>query len=142
MENIPVHQSNTRRRTQMNVPAAATVLCVEDEEPQLQLRKLLLESAGYQVLPAQSGKQALELFRSNSVDAVILDYFMPGMNGLVLARELKRLKPNIPIIIFSAYTSLPDEVIGTAEVWLRKAEIDPEDLLGHVRRLLDKRAAN
>jgi DNA-binding response OmpR family regulator len=67
---------------------------------------------------------------------------MPGMNGLVLAREMKRLKPNIPIIIFSAYTSLPDEVIGTAELWLRKAEIDPEDLLGHVRRLLPRSASN
>ena len=125
-----------------NAPATATVLCVEDEEPQLQLRKLLLESAGFRVLGTQYAKQALELFKDNPVDVVILDYFMPGMNGLVLARELKRLKPTIPIIIFSAYTSLPDEVIGTAEVWLRKAEIDPEDLLAHVRRLLENPESN
>ena len=125
-----------------NAPATATVLCVEDEEPQLQLRKLLLESAGFRVLGTQYAKQALELFKDNPVDVVILDYFMPGMNGLVLARELKRLKPTIPIIIFSAYPSLPDEVIGTAEVWLRKAEIDPEDLLAHVRRLLENPESN
>ena len=121
-------------------PAAATILCVEDEEAQLRLRKLLLESAGYQVLAARSGTQALELFRANPVDAVILDYFMPGMNGLTIAREMKQLDSRIPIIIFSAYTSLPDEVIGTAEVWLRKAEIDPEDLLAHVRQLLERRS--
>src|SRR5690349_12627784 len=142
MDSARVHLNEKLRVQPMTGPAAATVLCVEDEEPQLQLRKLLLESGGFRVLAAQSGKQALDLFRNNTVDAVILDYFMPGMNGLVLARELKRLNPTIPIIIFSAYTSLPDEVIGTAEVWLRKAEIDPEDLLGHVRRLLDRRAAN
>jgi CheY-like chemotaxis protein len=121
-------------------PAAATILCVEDEEAQLRLRKLLLESAGYHVLAARSGAQALELFRNNPVDAIILDYFMPGMNGLTIAREIKQLDSSIPIIIFSAYTSLPDEVIGIAEVWLRKAEIDPEDLLAHVRRLLERRS--
>lgn len=124
---------------EVSAPAPATVLCVEDEEAQLRLRKVLLETAGYRVIPARSGTQALELFRTNAVDAVILDYFMPGMNGLAIAREMKTLDASIPIIIFSAYTSLPDEVIGTAEVWLRKAEIDPEDLLAHVRQLIERK---
>jgi CheY-like chemotaxis protein len=129
-------------KADMRSPEQATILCVEDEEPQLQLRKLLLESGGFHVLTAQSGRQALEVFRAHPVDAVILDYFMPGMNGLTIAREMKRLNPSVPIIIFSAYTSLPDEVIGTAEVWLRKAEIDPEELLAHVRRVLEQRPAH
>lgn len=126
----------------MSSESRATVLCVEDEEPQLQLRKLLLESGGFRVLTAQSGRQALEIFRAQPIDAVILDYFMPGMNGLTIAREMKHLNSAVPIIIFSAYTSLPDEVIGTAEVWLRKAEIDPEELLAHVHRLLERPRVN
>jgi CheY-like chemotaxis protein len=126
----------------MSSAARSTVLCVEDDEPQLQLRKLLLESGGFRVLTAQSGRQALDIFRNQPVDAVILDYFMPGMNGLTIAREMKRLNPAVPIIIFSAYTSLPGEVIGTAEVWLCKAEIDPEELLVHVHRLLERPPLN
>lgn len=121
--------------------AAATVLCVEDEEPQLKLRKLLLESAGFRVVTAESGKKAIELLRSEHVDAAIVDYWMPGMNGLALAREIKRVYPNTPVIIFSAYTYLPDEVIGSADLWLRKAEVDPDELLSHIRQLIAKRAS-
>ena len=53
-----------------------------------------------------------------------------------VARELKRLKPGIPIIILSAFISLPDEIIGVADVWLRNAEVEPADLLKEVQRLL------
>jgi len=55
---------------------------------------------------------------------------------LDVARELKRLKPGIPIIILSAFISLPDEIIGVADVWLRNAEVEPADLLKEVQRLL------
>ena len=120
----------------------ATILCVEDEEVQLQLRRMVLEDAGFHVLTAQSGKQAIDMFRKNRVDAVILDYWMSGMNGLAVATEIKRLSSHTPVIILSAYISLPDEGIGSVDIWLRKAEIDPEDLLGHLRRLLDNRAQN
>jgi DNA-binding response OmpR family regulator len=120
---------------------AATVLCVEDEEPQLKLRKLLLESAGFKVVTAESAKKAIELLRTQHVDAAIVDYWMPGMNGLALAREIKRVHPNTPVIIFSAYTYLPDEVIGSADLWLRKAEVDPDELLAHIRQLIAKHAS-
>lgn len=117
----------------------ATILCVEDEEVQLQLRRMVLEAAGYRVLMAQSGRQAVDMFRKNRVDAVILDYWMSGMNGLAVAGEIKRINPATPVIILSAYISLPDEGIGSVDIWLRKAEIDPEDLLGHLERLLSNR---
>ena len=122
-------------------PSAATILCIEDEPPQLLLRKLLLESRGYIVITAESGREALKLFQVHAVDLVILDYWMSGMNGVFVAREMKQVKPNIPIIIFSAYQSFPAEVIGIADTWLRKAETEPTDLLYEVEKLLKRRPA-
>src|SRR5256885_15951998 len=91
----------------------ATILCVEDEPSQLLLRKLLFESEGYTVTTAKSGQEALTLFQAQAVDLVILDYWLQGdikpkrpvLNWVAVAREMKQLKPNIPIIIFSAYQS-------------------------------------
>lgn len=119
----------------------ATILCIEDETSQLLLRKLLLESEGYNVITAESGQQALKLFQAHPVDLVILDYWMSGMNGVSVAHEMKQLKFDIPIIIFSAYQSLPGEVIGIADSWLRKAETEPKDLLYEVQKLLKRHRA-
>ena len=104
---------------------AATILCVEDEPSQLLFRKLLMESQGYNVITAESGQEALKQFQTNSVDLVILDYWMSGLNGMAVARQMRNLKPNMPIIIFSAYQSLPGEAIGIPDMWLRKAETEP-----------------
>jgi len=106
------------------------------------LRKLLLESAGYDVLIAPSGRKGLELFRSQPIDAVILDYWMSGMNGLAVAKELRRLNRQTPIIVLSAYVPILDEAIGLADVWVRKGEENPEFLLAKLKELLDKRGQN
>ena len=69
-----------------------------------------------------------------------LDYWMAGMNGVTTARELKRMKPSVPIIILSAYGTLLDETLGVADVWIRKGEEDPQYLLGALEALLQARA--
>lgn len=97
----------------------ATILCVDDEENQLVLRKLMLERAGYRVLTCDSAAKAIELFRSETIDLVLVDYYMPGMNGLSLARELRQMK-KVPIVVLSAFVELPGETIGTADVWITK----------------------
>jgi DNA-binding response OmpR family regulator len=97
---------------------------------------MLLEQAGYKVLTARSGMEGIRLFQNQPADVVILDYWMSGMNGVAAARELKRLKPDLPIIILSAYGTLLDETLGLAEVWIRKGEEDPQYLLSKVRELL------
>lgn len=114
-----------------------TVLCIDDEEPGLEVRKILLESAGHRVLTAKSGSEGILVFQSEPVDAVILDYWMSGMNGVAVARELKKLNPKIPIMILSAYGTLLDEALGVADVWIRKGEEDPQFLLAKVAELLD-----
>jgi DNA-binding response OmpR family regulator len=70
-----------------------------------------------------------------SFNLVIVDYWMPGMNGIVTARQLKKINSSVPIIILSGLSQLPDETIGVAERWILKDE-GPEYLLSAIRALL------
>jgi CheY-like chemotaxis protein len=117
----------------------ATILCVDDEEPGLQVRRMLLESAGYNVVCARSGAEGINAFQAHRIDAVVLDYWMSGMNGIAVAKELKRLSPNTPIMILSAYGTLLDESLGLADIWLRKGEEEPQYILTKLQELLDNR---
>ena len=118
------------------IPAA--ILCIDDEEPALLLRRRVLEKAGYRVFTALTGKEGIELFRFQTIDAVILDYWMADMDGLEVATELKKLNPKTPIIVLSGYASILDEAMGRVDLWLRKGEGDPEQLLLAVGQLLSR----
>jgi CheY-like chemotaxis protein len=115
--------------------ATSTILCVDDEELQLKMRAALFESAGFKALLARSANTALELFSSQRVDAVVMDYWLSGTNGTKVAEEMKRLHPRIPIVMLSGYSSLPGEG-SVVDAWLRKAEVEPEALVNEVRRLI------
>ena len=116
-----------------------TILCVEDEQLQLQLRRVLFESAGFHVLQARSASAAMEVFRSHHVDAVVLDYWLCDRNGTAVAEEMKRLRPRIPIVMLSGFASLPGEGV-VVDAWLRKAEAEPERIVNEVTRLISLRA--
>ncbi len=121
---------------------AATILCIDDEQTALQLRQTVLESAGYKVLTAKSGTLGMQLFKSAPVQAVVLDYWMADMNGMQVAREIRKLSPAIPIIILSAYGELLDESLGIADLWIRKGEEDPQYLLARLHELLQSRSVS
>jgi CheY-like chemotaxis protein len=120
-----------------NAPGPKTILCVEDEQLQLELRRLLFESVGFVVVPARSAQAALEAFRSQPVDAVVMDYWLCGQNGTAVAEEMKRLRPRIPIVMLSGFSSLPGEG-AMVDAWLRQSEVQPEELVSAVRRLIDR----
>lgn len=117
-----------------------TVLCADDEINELTARRMVLESAGFKVLMARNGNDALDLFRSTAVDAVVLDYFMPGMTGLSVAREMKRLRPEVPLIMLSGFASLPGETIGVVDAWMQKRDV--EVLLRDLERLIQLKTAS
>ena len=104
-----------------------TVLCVDDERIGLRVRKIMLETRGFNVLTASDGRQGLAIFEQNQVDLVVLDYFMPDMNGGDVAAELRRRRPDVPIIFLSAYFSLPPEALELANAFITKG--DPPDAL-------------
>jgi len=138
----PTSSGEAQPRLRPEMDQKATILCIDDEEPGRMLRKLLLESAGYDVLTAASGREGLQIFRSQPVDAVIVDYWMADMNGLAVAKELRRLNRKTPIIVLSAYVPILDEAVGLADLWVRKGEENPDFLLGKLKELLEKRQQN
>ncbi len=101
------------------------VLCVDDELVGLEIRRVLLERAGYKVLTALDGPAGIELFASQPVDAVVLDFAMPGMTGGEVAVAMRSLKPKVPILMLSAFTSLPPEVTGIVDTFMTKGEGAP-----------------
>ncbi len=111
----------------MKSAGAKTVLCVDDEKIGLRVRRIMLEGHGFKVLTATSGEQGLALFTKNRVDLVVLDYYMPGMNGGDVAAEVRRRKPEVPIIFLSAYFSLPPAALELANAFITKG--DPPDVL-------------
>ena len=101
---------------------ARTVLCVDDEAIGLQVRKILLEREGYRVLTASNGPEGLSLFQQHDVHAVVLDYSMPGMDGGQVAAAMRESNPAVPILLLSAYVSLPDEVLAHVDRYLTKGD--------------------
>jgi DNA-binding NtrC family response regulator len=125
----------------MTPPDRLTVLCVEDEDSQLSLRKLLFEAAGFDFCGSRTGVEALDLFRKRDIDAVVLDYWLSGMKGVELAEEMKRERPHVPVIILSGFASLPGEGAGLVTTWFQKGKVEPEELVGEVRRLIESESA-
>lgn len=119
---------------------SCTILCVDDEPSVLTMQKALLESAGFRVLAA-SGSGAITLFESEPVELVVIDWLMPGMNGITAAKMMKASKPEVPIIFLSAYCELPGETLGLAEWWVKKGEYEPERFLDLLRHTIAARAA-
>jgi CheY-like chemotaxis protein len=113
---------------------SAAILCIDDEPDAIKIRKLLLESEGYQVFDATTGEEGLRLFRAHKIDAVVVDYWMSGMNGLAVAREIKRLSPATPIIMLSGFSELPGEAVGIADRWILKGR-SAQDLLSAISTL-------
>ncbi len=112
-----------------------TLLCVDDEAVGLKVRQIILERQGYRVLTAAEGVEGLEKFHAQDVDAVVLDYYMPGMNGGMVASKMKATKPEVPIILLSAYLSLPDSVMELVDAFIVKGD-SPEVLLSKIEELI------
>jgi CheY-like chemotaxis protein len=112
-----------------------TVLCVDDETIGLRVRKIMLESHGFHVLTATDGQQGIALFERNKVDLVVLDFYMPGLNGGQVAAELRRRRPRVPIIFLSAYFSLPSDALEMADAFITKGE-PPEVLIEKIEQLM------
>ncbi len=114
---------------------AKTVLCVDDERIGLRVRKIMLESHGFNVLTASDGRQGISVFNQNHVDLVVLDYFMPDMNGGDVAAEIRKSRPDVPIIFLSAYFSLPPEALELANAFITKGD-PPDALLDKIDQLV------
>jgi CheY-like chemotaxis protein len=113
----------------------SVVLCIDDETVGLTLRSKVLELEGYNVLKASSGAEGLELFRQMQPDLVVLDHFMPGMNGDEVATQIRSISPGTPLILLSACVDLPRESQSLFNACVPKGEA-PTKLLRQMHHLL------
>src|SRR5438270_12984445 len=102
--------------------AKATILCIDDHWSGLIARKIFLVQSGYEVLEATGWGDGLRLFRSRIIDAVVLDYHMPGMRGGVVAAKMKSINSWVPIMLISAYGPLPANKLKSVETFLSKSQ--------------------
>ena len=114
-----------------------TVLLIDDEQAGLELRKMVLESRGFEVLRANTPDDAMELFRSHDVEVVVTDHLLGRETAAGLAATMKRLKPYVPIVSLSG-TSNVDQALRYADHFVAKAE-GPESLLAMLDEVLAQR---
>jgi two-component system, OmpR family, response regulator CpxR len=112
-----------------------TILCVDDNEQALSIRKVMLETRGYRVLAFNNAEQALEAFRGGGVDLVLTDLIMPGMEGSRLIEAIKHLSPQTPTVLISGRTKIYERDT-LADLFLSKGMYEPAELLERIRLLL------
>ncbi len=102
----PAEVTEDRQRPVVRTSGSGTILLVDDEADVRESTGMILESAGYSVISADGGHEAVAVFErgSQAVNAVILDLSMPGMGGLTTFQELRRLDPGVPIVLCSGYS--------------------------------------
>ena len=113
------------------------ILLIDDEPQQLSLHEMVLELSGYTVLTASSGRQGLALLSSHHVDEVLLDYEMPEMDGGMVAAEIKKTHPELPILMLSGHVSLPETALQFVNGFVSKGNA-PTFLQLAIRQLLPR----
>jgi len=116
----------------------ATVLCIDDNPDSLNMRKCILGKQGYSVLTADNGTDALRALADNPVDLVVLDYRMPDMDGLAVARAIcqRDESTRIVLLIGCPKQEVPEELVRIVDAFVSKGQ-DPAVLLGNLQRLTD-----
>lgn len=115
--------------------AKRTILCVDDNEQSLSIRKVMLETHGYRVITCSEAQTALDIFKQGGIDLVLTDLVMPGMDGTELIAQIKALSPQTPAILFSGKIRVYERDTQ-ADVFLPKGMYAPAELLERIRLLL------
>ena len=126
------------------VAPSETILVVEDDPTVRQFVHAVLERAGYRVICAEQGREAVEVYqqRENTIDLVLTDLVMPEMDGTVLASKLKNLNPAVRVLYMSGYAADADVRHGCLDggIPLMQKPFSPNDLLKKVREALSQSA--
>jgi CheY-like chemotaxis protein len=92
------------------------VLVVDDEKLVRDLTVLVLERAGYEVVSADSARQALELVETHSIDLVVTDVVMPDLTGVELLAEIRERRPDLPVVLMTGGSPDPARTKNPLEV--------------------------
>ena len=121
-----------------------TLLLIDDNAIQAATRQTILKRAGYFVFAVLSPERALEQLRNNdypdTIDLVITDHIMPGMNGAQFVTRLREFSPDLPVLVISGLAEAEDEY-ATLDVNFRMKPLLPENLLSTVHALIEARTS-
>ena len=112
------------------------LLCIDDSQAILEYERSLFEKSGYIVVTATTAQQGLRFATMFRFDAVLLDYRMLGMNGHQLAFEMRHIRPETPVVMFSG-SEIPEETRKLVDAVVPKTEA-VEELLSTVTRICDR----
>jgi len=117
------------------------ILVVDDEDIVLESCRRVLEADGYEVLLAASADQALQMIRDEPPDLLLVDVKMPEHDGVYLIREVRKERPDIPIVLMTGYTT-KETVAEAAQIGaatLIAKPFTPDELAETVRRVVKKK---
>lgn len=117
------------------------ILCIDTDLNGLTLRGALLEDNGYRVLTATCGREGLELFVSQTIDAILLDYYLGLLDGGVVAAEIKRVKPETRVVMLTDHWEVPRDVLKSVDAFVFKSH-GPEALLAALHDVLEVSSAS
>jgi two-component system response regulator CpxR len=128
-------RSHSRKGPARFMKPKRTILCVDDDERALSIRKVMLETRGYRVLTCTDPQHALETMQRGGIDLVLADLMMPKLSGAKLIDQIKTISPHTPALLFSGSVNCCAEDT-LADGWLPKGEFAPMELLERIRVLL------
>jgi len=102
--------------------SVARVLCVENHVEYLEALKYMLETAGYEVISATTGNQGLSMLTTQTIQGVLLEYDLPDATGASVRAEMKRIKPEVPVLLFAGVGSQTPFLLRFFDSYLRNAE--------------------
>jgi len=98
------------------------ILCVENQPEHMAILTSMLEGIGYEVMAASSGGQAIDLLTEQAIDGVLLEYNLPDETGVELRAQLKRIQPDVPVLLFEGIGSQTPFMVRFFDAYLRNGE--------------------
>ncbi len=117
---------------------APVVLCINDRQELLALRKETLERLGCSVLTAKSSVEGMKILRQIPIDAVLIEYQREGMDAEAMAFHIKWLFPKVPIVLLSAFAQMPERILWLVDEYVMKS-VKPDELVRTIGRLTRKK---
>src|SRR5271166_2040066 len=96
----------------------STLLCIHRDPAQLSL----LRENGYELVTATNGSEGLRMLMSRPVDAIVLEYHLGLLDGAVVAAEIKKVKPQLPIVMLAVHLELPEGALKSVDALLTKSD--------------------